>query len=187
MPFEFRTLNIPDLILIEPRTFPDARGFFMETYQKTAFADNGIPELFVQDNLSHSSKGTLRGLHYQLDPCAQGKLVTCLTGEVYDVAVDLREGSPWFKQWIGIYLSYVKPQMLYIPPGFAHGFCVLSSEADFVYKVTGEYAPAQERGINWNDPEIGIDWPIENPILSERDEALPVFRQADFNFTYNHK
>jgi dTDP-4-dehydrorhamnose 3,5-epimerase len=151
MPFSFQELEIPGVILIEARRFADARGFFLELYRASEFASHGIPT-FVQDNCSHSLHGVLRGLHYQLSPKAQGKLVMAFSGRVFDVAVD-------------------------IPPGLAHGFCVLSEEADFVYKVTEEYAPELERGIIWNDPEIGIQWPIAEPIVSPRDAQLPPLEQ----------
>lgn len=184
MPFEFNPTHIPDIIRIEVRTFADGRGHFMETYRHSAFAEAGIAEIFVQDNLSHSKRGVLRGLHYQKHPAAQGKLVYALRGEVFDVAVDIRKGSPTYGQWVGTILSDRNPQMLYVPPGFAHGFCVLSPDADFVYKVTGEYAPDLERGIVWNDPDIGIKWPVSYPILSGRDAALPRFQDADNDFVY---
>ncbi len=179
MPFQFRPLTIPEVILVEPRRKGDARGFFMETYKRSEFAANGIAEDFVQDNYSHSARGVLRGLHYQLQPHAQGKLVMVITGEVFDVAVDIRPGSPTFARWVGARLSAAEPRLLYVPPGFAHGFCVLSETADFTYKVTREYSQAHERGILWSDPEIAIAWPVSAPTLSARDQALPALRQAD--------
>jgi len=184
MPFTFRELDIPGLILVEARAFTDERGFFMETYKQSAFAANGIPGPFVQDNTSYSRKGVLRGLHFQRAPKAQGKLVMARQGEIFDVAVDLREGSPTYGQWAGEKLSDKNRRLLYVPPGFAHGFCVLSDEAYVTYKVTTEYAPEADRGVIWNDPEIGIDWPIEVPILSPRDAQLPRLSQADSNFTF---
>ncbi len=184
MLFTFQPLDIPDLILVEPRIFSDSRGFFLETYQKSIFAENGIAVDFVQDNMSCSSRATLRGLHYQIEPHAQGKLVTCVKGDVFDVAVDIRRNSPTFGKWMGIRLTDENRHMLYIPPGFAHGFCVMSDVAHFVYKVTSEYAPAYERGIVWNDPVIAIDWPVKAPILSDRDRQLPTFEHADYNFVY---
>lgn len=184
MPFSFRRLDIADVVLIEPKIFSDARGYFMETFQQSTFEENGITGQFVQDNLSHSSRGALRGLHYQIDPYAQGKLVTCYRGEVYDVAVDIRKGSPTYGKWIGEYLTSDNRKMLYIPPGFAHGFCVISDKADFIYKVTGEYAPSFDRGFIWNDPKIGVVWPIDEPILSDKDKQLPGFDQAENNFEY---
>ncbi|HEY3340485.1 MAG TPA: dTDP-4-dehydrorhamnose 3,5-epimerase [Anaerolineae bacterium] len=179
MPFSFFPQTIPEVILVEPRRSGDARGFFMETYKRSDFAANGITEEFVQDNYSHSVRGVLRGLHYQKAPQAQGKLVMVLQGEVFDVAVDIRRGLPTFGRWVGVTLCSDEPRIFYVPPGFAHGFCVLSEQADFVYKVTSEYAPALERGILWNDPQIGVAWPIADPILSARDlQQLPL-SQAD--------
>lgn len=184
MPFRFQRLNIPDVILIEPRTLKDQRGFFMETYKKSEFVANGIPGEFVQSNYSHSIRGTLRGLHYQKQPQAQGKLVIALRGDIFDVAVDIRQGSPTYGQWVGAVLSDKNFHMLYIPVGFAHGFCVLSAEADFIYQVTAEYVPELERGILWNDPTIGIQWPISEPLLSSRDVQLPSLQAADIDFAY---
>jgi len=186
MPFRFQRLNIPDVILIEPRILKDQRGFFMETYKRSEFAVNGISGEFVQSNYSHSTRGTLRGLHYQKHPQAQAKLVVALTGKVLDVAVDIREGSPTYGQWVGAVLSDENFHMLYIPVGFAHGFCVLSEEADFVYQVTAEYAPELDRGILWNDPAIGIQWPISEPVLSPRDAQLPTLQEANTDFVYKH-
>ena len=172
-------------LLVEPRVFPDQRGFIMETYKRSDFEANGIPDQFVQDNYSHSIKGTLRGLHYQKLPRAQGKRVLVIQGEIFDVAVDIRNGSPIYGHWVGEALSSTNHQMLWIPVGFAHGFCVLSQEADVVYKVTGgEYAPDLERGIIWNDQEIGICWPVATPFLSEKDAILPPLKEADHNFVY---
>ncbi len=184
MPFQFTRLDIPDVLLIEPRTFKDQRGFFMETYKKSEFAANGISSEIIQSNYSHSTRGTLRGLHYQKHPQAQGKLVMALRGEVFDVAVDIRKGSPTYGQWVGTVLSDENFHMLYVPVGFAHGFCVLSDEADFVYQVTAEYAPELERGIVWNDPTIGIQWPIPEPMLSPQDAQLPLLQEADIDFVY---
>lgn len=184
MPFSFRRLTVPDVILIEPRVFGDGRGFFLETYKLSEFAANGIPETFVQSNLSHSTRGVLRGLHYQKDPMAQGKLVTVIRGEIFDVGVDIRRGSPTYGCWEGAVLSDENHRLLYIPPGFAHGFCVLSAEADVLYQVTAEYSPTHDRGIIWNDPVIAIEWPIEDPQLSSKDQGLPTLEEADHNFAY---
>ena len=184
MPFHFQRLNIPDVILVEPRTLEDQRGFFMELYKRSEFAANGIPDEFVQDNRSHSIRGTLRGLHYQNPPQAQAKLAMALKGEVFDVAVDIRKGSPTYGQWVGTVLSDRNFHMLYIPVGFAHGFCVLSEEADLTYKVTAENAPELDRGILWNDPAIGIEWPIAEPLLSSRDARLPLLQDADVDFVH---
>lgn len=182
MPFDFKRLEIPEIVLVEARRFADDRGVFAETYKRSAFSAHGIRETFVQDNLSHSRRGVLRGLHYQKHPKAQAKLVTVLRGEVFDVAVDLRRGSPTYGRWVGLTLSAEPFRMLYVPTGFAHGFCVLSESADVVYKVTEEYAPDLDRGIIWNDPEIGIEWPVAEPILSAKDAQLPSLREADNNF-----
>jgi dTDP-4-dehydrorhamnose 3,5-epimerase len=182
MTFRFSRLEIPDVILIEGSNLKDDRGFFRETYKRSEFAAAGIPFLFVQDNHSHSIRGVLRGLHYQKQPQAQGKLVIVTRGEIFDVAVDIRKGSPTHGRWVGRTLSVDNGGMLYIPPGFAHGFCALSEQADVTYKVTTEYAPELDRGIVWNDPAIGIAWPIRDPILSPKDAALPLLRDADNNF-----
>jgi dTDP-4-dehydrorhamnose 3,5-epimerase len=182
--FRFERLRIPEVILIAPMIFPDERGFFMETYKYSEFARFGITEHFVQDNHSCSTKGVLRGLHYQKPPKAQGKLVRVATGEIFDVAVDIRRGSPTYGQWVAATLSAENKQMLYIPVGFAHGFCVLSEVADVVYKVTEEYSPQHDAGIIWNDPEIGIRWPLEKPIVSTKDAGYPPLRDADNSFIY---
>ena len=184
MPFQFERLEIPDVILITAKHFPDNRGFFLESYKHSEFAANGIPWTFVQDNRSHSADGVLRGLHYQMHPKAQGKLVMALIGEVFDVAVDLRQGSPTYGRWVGATLSADRFNMLYIPVGFAHGFCVLSERAELLYKATDEYAAGLERGTRWDDPDIGIDWPVTEPILSARDADLPLLRDAENNFWF---
>ncbi|MEZ4590093.1 MAG: dTDP-4-dehydrorhamnose 3,5-epimerase [Chloroflexota bacterium] len=184
MPFQFHRLAIPEVILVEPQRFGDARGFFMETYQYETFAANGIALDFVQDNHSRSAKGVLRGLHYQKEPHAQGKLLKIVVGEIFDVAVDIRRGSPTFGQWVGEVLSAENGRLLYVPPGFAHGFCVLSETADLLYKTTAYYHPASDRGIIWNDAQIGIVWPIAQPLLSAKDAQLPPLAEADFNFVY---
>ena len=182
MPFNLRRMTIPDVLLIEPKRFEDERGFFAEIYKLSEFSANGISPTFVQDNHSHSVEGVLRGLHYQKDPRAQGKLVSVIKGRIFDVGVDIRRGSPTYGEWVGAILSHEDGRMLYIPPGFAHGFCVLSPEADVIYKVTTEYAPKLDRGIVWNDPMIGIQWPISDPILSSKDAGLPSLEEADNNF-----
>lgn len=163
--------HIPGLIIIEPQIHGDERGFFMETYQKKRYEELGIPTL-VQDNLSFSRQGVLRGLHFQ-NPSPQGKLVHVLKGEVFDAAVDIRTSSPTFKKWFGLVLSEDNKKQFWIPQGFAHGFCVLSQEALFTYKCTDYYNHETEMGILWNDPQIGIDWPIKDPVLSEKDRLLP--------------
>jgi dTDP-4-dehydrorhamnose 3,5-epimerase len=182
MSFQFRALEIPDVILIEPQRHGDDRGFFLETYKMSSFSANGIPQGFIQDNLSHSVRGVLRGLHYQKHPQAQAKLVMPLRGRIFDVAVDIRQGSAFYGQWVGLELSAECFQMLYVPVGFAHGFCALSEEADVLYKVTAEYAPELDRGIAWNDPQIGVQWPVVEPLLSPKDAGLPNLAQADNNF-----
>lgn len=160
--------KIPGLLIIEPSVHGDERGFFMESYSRDRYAEAGLPSEFVQDNLSLSTQGTLRGLHLQ-HPNDQGKLCFVLEGEVFDVAVDVRRDSPSFGQWEGVTLSSENKRQFYVPPGFAHGFCVLSDRALFSYKCTGFYAQASEMGIAWNDPDIGIAWPIESPRLSAKD------------------
>jgi dTDP-4-dehydrorhamnose 3,5-epimerase len=184
MPFEFQQLDIPELILIKLMVLRDERGSFVETYKYSDFAQAGIKEYFNQDNYSQSAKHVLRGLHYQKYPRAQGKLVQCLKGRIFDVAVDIRRGSPTYGCWVGLELSEDNDLVLYIPPPFAHGFVVLSDAAEILYKCTEEYSPEDERGIVWNDPDIGIKWPVKNPILSERDRRHPLLRDADNNFSY---
>jgi len=178
MGFTFEKTDLPDVILITPRVFKDDRGYFFETYKKSDFVANGIAEEFVQENRSFSIKGVLRGLHYQIHPHAQGKLVACASGSIFDVAVDIRRDSPHFGQWVGFNLTEENRNMLYLPPGFAHGFYTLSDSAQVVYKVTAEYAPHHEAGIMWNDPEIGIEWPAGRVVLSGRDEEHPGLREA---------
>jgi dTDP-4-dehydrorhamnose 3,5-epimerase len=162
-----------EVLLVEPRVFSDERGEFLEAYNYARYKDAGIPTAFVQDNLSISRRGVLRGLHWQ-SPNAQGKLVSVFAGEVYDVVVDIRIGSRRFGQWIGIRLSSANARQLYIPPGFAHGFLASSSSAVFHYKCTVPYHPASERSIIWNDPTLGIDWPLRDVTLSEKDAASPL-------------
>lgn len=159
---------IPEIKLVIPEVFGDSRGFFQETFQAEKYREAGITVPFIQDNWSRSKKGTLRGLHYQL-PNPQDKLVWAVSGEIYDVAVDVRRGSPTFGQWVGVILSSANHHQLFIPAGFAHGFCVMSDEADFMYKCSANYSPKDEKGILWSDPALNIPWPAENPILSKRD------------------
>ena len=178
MPYEFEKTQLHDVILVKPKIFGDARGFFMETYKKTEFAKNGIDIEFVQDNHSKSTKGVLRGLHYQKEPKAQAKLVRCPYGKVFDVAVDIRKNSPYFGKWTGAILSAENKHMLYIPEGFAHGFVVLSDEAELFYKASDEYSPEHDRGIKWNDPDINIDWGIDfKPLVSEKDDRQPLLKE----------
>jgi len=180
-------LEIPDVVVIEPDIFGDARGFFFETYKKNEFLENGIVVEFVQDNMSSSTRNVLRGLHYQLDPMAQGKLVRVVIGEVFDVAVDIRKGSPWFGKWVGHKLSSENGKSMYVPPGFAHGFCVLSEEAVFHYKCTNYYSKENECGLLWNDSEVGIEWPVsENEvILSEKDKNALSLSDVESNYQYS--
>ena len=160
--------SLPGVLLVEPRVFGDERGFFYESYNVERFAAHGLPTEWKQDNHSRSRRGVLRGLHYQLRR-PQGKLVTCTRGEVWDVAVDIRRGSPHFGRWVGVHLSGDRPQYLWIPPGFAHGFCVLSEVADFLYKCTDVYQADDDRGVLWSDPSLGIEWPVADPALSPKD------------------
>ncbi|NMG03038.1 dTDP-4-dehydrorhamnose 3,5-epimerase [Azoarcus taiwanensis] len=178
---QIRKLAIPNVILIEPRVFGDDRGFFFESYNARAFElATGLAVDFVQDNHSRSMRGVLRGLHYQLPPHAQGKLVRVVQGEVFDVAVDIRRGSPTFGKWVGATLSADNKCQMWIPPGFAHGFLTVSESAEFLYKTTDYYAPESERCIAWNDPEIGIQWPIATaPLLSAKDAEGVVLRNAE--------
>lgn len=172
---------IPDVIIIEPQVFEDERGFFMETWNQKTFTDNGIDAAFVQDNHSKSPQGTLRGLHYQIKH-TQGKLVRVIAGEVFDVAVDIRKSSPTFGKWIGVTLSAQNRRLLWIPPGFAHGFYVTSESAEFTYKCTDFYSPKYERSIRWDDPDLSIDWPIPagiTPLLSPKDRQASPFKNAD--------
>lgn len=174
--------EIPDVKIIEPQVFGDERGFFMETWDQKRFDEmvTGKPTPFVQDNHSKSKKGTLRGLHYQTEN-TQGKLVRVVSGEVFDVAVDIRKDSPTFGKWVGVYLSAENKRQLWIPEGFAHGFYVTSNEAEFVYKCTDYYNPSAERSVSWNDKSLGIDWPINvEPMLSEKDSKAVPFSQEAF-------
>ncbi len=188
MPFDFQDLGISGLKLIKPRIFEDERGFFMETFKFSEFSRAGIEVVWVQDNHSMSKKGVLRGLHYQLEPVAQGKLVRVVKGAVFDVAVDIRKGSPTFAKWYGVVLSEQNNYMLWIPPGFAHGFVALEDETHLIYKVSGaEYSPSHERTIKWNDPDIGINWPIKDPVLSEKDKMAPFLKDAEINFVWSDR
>lgn len=178
---KFIPTSIPEVILIEPNVFGDHRGYFMETWQRKTFADNGIDVDFVQDNHSKSAQGILRGLHYQIRQ-PQGKLVRVVEGSVFDVAVDMRENSATFGQWVGYELSAENHRMLWVPAGFAHGFYVMSETAEFVYKCTDYYAPEYERSLLWNDQQLAIDWPLVEghpPTLSEKDADAPNFNEAE--------
>ncbi|MFP4385211.1 MAG: dTDP-4-dehydrorhamnose 3,5-epimerase [Spirochaetia bacterium] len=177
MPFSFTDGPIPGLKIITPRRFTDERGFFLETYKTGDFSAHGIPGLFVQDNHSRSKRGVLRGLHFQRPPHAQGKLVRVVRGRVWDVAVDLRPDSVTFGKWSGLELSDDNKVMFYVPPGFAHGFVALEDGTDFLYKCTDVYAPECESGIRYDDPDLGIEWPMENCIVNEKDLDLPSFKE----------
>ncbi|MBN2524973.1 MAG: dTDP-4-dehydrorhamnose 3,5-epimerase [Deltaproteobacteria bacterium] len=168
--------KLPGVVIIEPKVFGDHRGFFMESYSYERYADAGIAEQFVQDNVSYSAKGVLRGLHFQ-NPGAQGKLVHVLQGEVFDVAVDIRVGSPTFGQWVGVTLSGENKRQFYVPPDFAHGFVVTSDTALFAYKCTAYYSPQSEGSVRFDDPQIGIDWPVKAPLLAEKDANAPTLKQ----------
>jgi dTDP-4-dehydrorhamnose 3,5-epimerase len=178
---EFTATQIPDVIVIDPVVFEDQRGYFMETWQAQKFADAGIDAKFVQDSQSRSTQGTIRGLHYQIEQ-AQGKLIRVIQGEAFDVLVDLRKSSPTFGQWVGEILSAGNRKIIWVPPGFAHGFQVLSGSADFEYRCTDFYAPEHERTIRWDDPDIAIDWPLQDgqePILSDKDLAGVALKDAE--------
>lgn len=180
MPFEFERQFIPDVILVKPKVFGDNRGFFMETYKKSEFAKNGIDVEFNQDNHSKSSAHVLRGLHYQAKPYGQAKLVRCVRGKIYDVAVDIRPNSKTFGQYVKVELSENNKNMLYIPEGFAHGFVVLSDEAELCYKASGEYNKDADRGILWNDKDININWEIDfKPVLSDKDKVQPTLKEIN--------
>ena len=168
----------PEVLLVEPDVFSDPRGFFMETFHAGKFGAAGLPAAFLQDNHSHSVRGVLRGLHYQLQH-PQGKLVRVVKGEVLDVAVDIRKGSPRFGQWVSALLSAENQRQLYVPPGFAHGFCTLSEQADFLYKCTDVYTPGDEYGIAWDDPALAIEWPQLDYLLSDKDRENPVLSESE--------
>jgi len=179
VPFTFNPLSIPDIILIEPKIFSDERGFFFESFKSSDFHKFNLPSNFVQDNFSFSKKNVIRGLHYQKDPKAQGKLVSVLKGCVWDLAVDIRRESPTLLKWVAQELNDQNHNMLYIPPGFAHGFISLTEDVHLLYKCTNEYDPQSDAGIRWNDPDIAISWPIDNPIVSAKDAVLPFLKQAE--------
>jgi len=178
MPFIFSKCEIPGPVIIEPKVFNDSRGFFLESYKKTDFAANGIDVDFIQDNHSVSSKGVLRGLHFQRGACAQAKLVRVVKGRAWDVAVDIRKDSPTFKKWVAFELSGENRKMFFIPEGFAHGFVALTDEVHLIYKCSKEYSPEHDAGILWNDPELYIPWPLSEPVVSEKDRILPLLKDA---------
>ncbi|MFZ5571236.1 MAG: dTDP-4-dehydrorhamnose 3,5-epimerase [Thermodesulfobacteriota bacterium] len=175
------TVKLEGVLVIEPRVFSDPRGFFMETYHQSRYRDHGIQAHFVQDNLSFSVANTLRGLHYQY-PQSQAKLVQVFQGEIWDVAVDIRRGSPTFGEWVGVCLSGENKRQLFIPEGFAHGFAVLSESAVFTYKCSDFYSPETERGIIWNDPDLAIEWPLSTPLLSDKDQQYGLLRDIETAF-----
>lgn len=185
MSFQFeKNKDISDIILIKTTCRGDERGFFMETYKEFDFLNQGIKDRFVQENQSRSKKNVIRGLHYQKNPMAQAKLVRCIKGKIFDVAVDIRKGSPTYGKWVGVILSEENKEMLYLPQGFTHGFCALEDNSEILYKSNNVYSPQDEAGIFWNDPDINIDWPISNPILSQKDLKWPLLKEADNNFVY---
>lgn len=182
MSFTFEPLEIPDVVLVRTNRHRDDRGHFEERYRESAFVEAGIDARFVQDNASRSTHGVLRGLHYQAPPAAQGKLVSVTRGRVFDVAVDLRVGGAAYGRWVGRELDGDSGELLWIPTGFAHGYVVISDVADVTYKVTAEYAPALDRGIRWDDPEIGIAWPVAEPLVSPKDREQPTLADAGSPF-----
>lgn len=186
MPFEFSPMpELPEVVLVKPRVFHDPRGWFSETYKASDFAAAGIPTGFRQDNHSRSvGRGAVRGLHYQKSPMAQGKLVRCVRGEALDVAVDIRKGSPTYGRHVAAVLSAENHHMLWVPVGFAHGFCTLTEEVDILYKCTEEYSRDHDRSILWNDPALAIPWPLKDPVLSEKDARAPRLAEADNDFVF---
>jgi dTDP-4-dehydrorhamnose 3,5-epimerase len=189
MPFQFKHFeSLPEVMMAVPQRVSDERGWFAETFKKRDFEAQGITFDFVQDNHSRStSRGVLRGLHFQRDPASQGKLVRCIVGEIFDVAVDIRKGSPTFAKWVSATLSAENLAMMWVPPGFAHGFLTTRDIAEVTYKVTCEYRPSHDRCIRWSDPEVGIDWPVKNPILSKGDAEAPLLKDVDNSFIWKGK
>lgn len=186
MPFKFKpAAGLPEVLIVEPEAYVDERGWFLESYRKSEFEKHGIASEFIQDNHSLSAKnGTLRGLHFQKAPAAQAKLVRCVAGEVFDVAVDIRKGSPTYSKWVSTTLSSENHVMVWIPVGFAHGFLTRSALTEVEYKVTAEYDSTLDRAILWNDPHIGIKWPIANPVLSNKDAKAPLLEDVDNNLVW---
>ncbi|MFQ5537983.1 MAG: dTDP-4-dehydrorhamnose 3,5-epimerase [Gemmatimonadota bacterium] len=182
MNFTVEPQTIRDVLLIRRQRFEDRRGFFSELFRRSRFSALGLETEFAQDNLAHSRRNVLRGLHFQRPPAAQGKLVTVTRGRIYDVAVDLRRREPTYRRWVAAELSGEGGEMLWIPPGFAHGYLALSDEVEVYYKVTTEYDPKLDAGVRWNDPDLGIVWPVPEPVLSERDRALPLLREMENPF-----
>lgn len=184
MPIELHQTEVPGVLEVQTKEFSDARGFFSELYNQEVWREAGFDPAFVQDNLSLSCKGTLRGMHYQLEPHGMGKLVRAITGAVFDVAVDLRRGSPTFGRWVGRELRGGQARWFWIPAGFAHGFVVLEDDTRVYYKCTGTHHPESERAIRYDDPDVGIAWPITPTVVSDKDAAAPSFAEAEYNFTY---
>lgn len=187
MAFRFQKMKIPELICVEPDILGDERGFFAEIYKFNVFKANGIKKPFVQVNHSKSVYGVLRGLHFQNPPRAQGKLISVVAGEIFDVAVDIRKGSHSYGQWCGVKLDAIKKNMLYVPEGFAHGFCTLSPTAEVIYYCTDEYAQQHEGGVIYNDPTVGIKWPVKDPMLSPKDQKFPTLDKATNHFIYDQR
>ena len=185
MPFKFTKLDMPGLVLIEHQKFHDDRGYFFESYKSSEFSANGIPSSFMQGSYSISKKNVLRGIHYQINPKAQGKLVSVIKGRVFDVVVDIRRGSPRYGKWDSFMLAKDDNKMLWIPEGFAHGFLALEDDTVMSYNITGsEWSKDHERGIVWNDKKLGIKWPVPDPVVSEKDSMHPTFEKAEINFVY---
>ena len=180
MPIKISRTEIPEVLVVEPEIFGDNRGFFLETFHSEKYVEKGINKTFVQDNHSRSTKDILRGLHYQLRT-PQAKLVYAATGKIFDVAADIRKGSPTFGKWVGVVLSEGNKFQLYIPEGFAHGFCVLSETADVIYKCTSVFSPGDDRGVNWSDKTINVNWPVTAPLLSDKDTNLPILTDIPEN------
>lgn len=186
MQFDIKNLEIPEVQLIQAKSFPDQRGTFLELYKRSTFKSLGIHDAFLQDNYSCSARGVIRGMHYQLHPSAQAKLVTVLRGEIFDVALDMRAGAPTYGKWVSSKLTDKDHAFIYVPVGFAHGFQALSKWADVVYKVSEEYSPEMERGVAWNDPAVNIPWPIQEALLSPKDLNLPALADAESNYAYRN-
>lgn len=187
MSFTFKKLAVPDILVVEPAVFKDDRGFFAELYKLPEFEKNGIAKSWLQVNCSKSGKNVLRGLHYQKEPMAQAKLIRVTNGKIFDVIVDIRKGSPFYGKSVTIELSSDDLKLVYIPEGFAHGFCSLSAVAEVTYYTSNVYSPQHEKGICWNDPKLKINWPTKNPVVSPKDAQLPSFDLADNNFVYAKK
>lgn len=180
MPFEFEKTKLEGAVIVKPRVFPDDRGFAMESFKRSDFIKAGLPGDYVQDNHSRSTKGVLRGLHYQRGAAAQGKLVRCSAGAILDVGVDIRKDSPSFGKWLAVELSAANARQLYLPPGFAHGFFSITDIVEVQYKCTAEYSPKDEAGIRWDDPELAIGWGVKSPVLSAKDKLWPFLKDALF-------